>query len=100
MMRDMKQSPRMFDTRVGNLSSVLLILQSPNLTNSSFSECIIDEDKPVCSYDKGKDELTLVYNVKLTPPVWTFKERDALVNKEAGKIYFWGCSENYSNRWV
>lgn len=61
-------------------------------------KCTFDTEKSGCHYDHEKELLVLEYYVKLNTPVWTFTERDALVNKEAGTVFFWGCSGSYSKR--
>ena len=63
----------------------------------SFSECEINTEYSGCTFDVDKQKVVMLYNVTLTPPVWTWPERDALVNKEDGKFLFWGCSGDYTS---
>ena len=60
-----------------------------------FSDCVINEDYSGCTFDVDEQKVVMFYNVTLTPPVWTWPERDALVNKKDGTFQFWLCKDNY-----
>ena len=58
----------------------------------------MDTAQSGCTFNDATGVLSMNYVVNFVTPVWKFTERDALANKEAGTIKFWGCSDSYDKR--
>ena len=79
-------------------SELLLTYDQQHSSTGNFcSECTLDTDKSGCTFDVGTQEVVMQYYVNLNSPVWAIGDKEKLVNKEAGAIRFWECSNNYTS---